>query len=151
MRVAGLLILMLIAGCRPAGETKEAIGGEKVVAPVPVVFRENELALGVGTRGWIERLHRTTGTHFRREGAYQHVLIALGERPTGGFRVELEAVTEHPDYILIEAVEIAPGPEDMVTQVLTYPYLFLSVETQKEIRVSIAFARPPGPDPGRQR
>ncbi len=180
-KLAGLLLVMLLAGCRPAGEAGKIIDREAPSPPAPPVaappvpgspapgpsqpspppapplvapslpgtpstplpvpglpvFRENELALGRETREWIERMHRTPGTHILREGPYQHVLIALGERPTGGFRVELEAVTEFPDYILVKAVEIAPGPGDMVIQVLTYPYLLLSIETRKDVRASV--------------
>jgi hypothetical protein len=153
-KLAGLLVILLLAGCAPTSETGERVGREASItpiAPTPAIFRENELELSPATRDWVQRMHRTPGTHLRREGGYRHVLVALGQRPTGGFRVDLEAIVEHPDYILLQAVEIAPAPGDMVIQVLTYPYLFLSVETDKEVRASVLPVESPGAEPGQKR
>ncbi|HSW10963.1 MAG TPA: protease complex subunit PrcB family protein [Bacillota bacterium] len=139
-KVAGILIVLLLAGCRPIGQAGEGGDRDAAITPImpgPPVFRENELPLDAQTRDWVQRMHRTPGIHIRRDGPHQHVLFALGQRPTGGFRVELEAVTEHPDYILVQAVEIAPAPGDMVIQILTYPYLLLSLQTGKDIRASV--------------
>jgi len=125
--VAGLLVLVLIAGCRPARVDLQPVGESGGTVPAPVVFVENKQDLSAETRTWVQNLHRTPGIHTRREGAYQHVLFALGERPTGGFRVQLEAVVEYPDHILVEAFEVIPGPGDIVTQALTYPYLLVTI------------------------
>lgn len=71
-------------------------------------------------------------------GVYQYpddekvYLIAAGERNTGGYSVHI--TKENPDgeelnlYYKIQA----PGPDEMVTQAITYPYLLIKIREEVE-------------------
>lgn len=48
--------------------------------------------------------------------------VFLGERPTGGFAIEITAIHKRPDTLRVLVEETAPDPDAMVTQVLTQPY-----------------------------
>lgn len=48
--------------------------------------------------------------------------VFLGERPTGGYRVEIVGVRREKDALVVEYVERAPGAADIVTQILTSPF-----------------------------
>jgi hypothetical protein len=56
---------------------------------------------------------------------HTYVLIALGERKTGGYDVKILGAEEKQDpsgsYIVVKAKETRPAPGDMVIQVITYP------------------------------
>lgn len=58
------------------------------------------------------------------------VFASLGQRPTGGYRVELERAVHDEDRGVVELTvrEVEPGPSCMVQQVLTFPYLLAAVE-----------------------
>ena len=58
------------------------------------------------------------------------VFASLGQRPTGGYRVELERAVYDEDRGVVELTlrEVKPGPSCMVQQVLTFPYLLAAVE-----------------------
>lgn len=56
---------------------------------------------------------------------YTYVLLALGERRTGGYDIKVLGTQEKKDpsgsFILVQAKEIRPAPGSMVIQVITYP------------------------------
>lgn len=54
------------------------------------------------------------------------ILVSLGERPTGGYSVEV-GLEKQQDEILVRAIENKPGEDDVVTQVITYPYVIIKV------------------------
>lgn len=65
----------------------------------------------------------------------QYVLISLGRRPTGGFRVKIESVEDVEGRISVVFSEIKPGKGEMVTQVITYPWLAIRVDSTLPIMV----------------
>lgn len=60
------------------------------------------------------------------------VYIGVGEKPTGGYNIEVEKIDKKNDTINIEVKEISPGQEDMVTQILTYPSVVLKIKDEFE-------------------
>lgn len=55
-------------------------------------------------------------------------LVLLGERPTGGYAVEVEEVRAGRDGYAVHALEHEPEAGDVVTQSLTYPWVAVAVE-----------------------
>jgi len=48
--------------------------------------------------------------------------VFLGTRPTGGFGVQIVGARRDAAVLVVEYVERRPGPDDIVTQVLTSPF-----------------------------
>lgn len=66
--------------------------------------------------------HATKGVYSLIDGDYIYVLVAAGERPTGGYSLEVDSITEvTPGTAYIHATLNAPLEGSMVTQALTYP------------------------------
>ncbi|WP_169713572.1 protease complex subunit PrcB family protein [Paludifilum halophilum] len=61
------------------------------------------------------------------QGERTYFIIALGERKTGGYQVEVEDVVRQGSEIHIFAREVSPDPGMMVTQVITYPVHIVSI------------------------
>ena len=61
---------------------------------------------------------------FTRETA---IAVFMGERPTGGYAIHVDAVTRSDGGLLVDVVLQAPGPECMTTQAITQPYEMVSV------------------------
>lgn len=55
-------------------------------------------------------------------------LVLLGERPTGGYAVDVVDVRAREGRYVVGYREEAPGPEDVVTQSLTRPWAAVAVD-----------------------
>jgi hypothetical protein len=55
--------------------------------------------------------------------------LTLGNRPTGGYLIEIDDVEWDSNGALVIATETQPGPGDIVTQGSTRPYTFAEVTT----------------------
>ncbi|MHB8779780.1 MAG: protease complex subunit PrcB family protein [Candidatus Geothermincolia bacterium] len=55
------------------------------------------------------------------------VLALLGERATGGYRIEVASITQEGDVIVVSVAVRSPSPSDVVTQVITSPYALVRV------------------------
>ena len=66
----------------------------------------------------------------------QVLLIDMGQKNTGGYSIELESLIESEGYVTANIVFNNPGRNCAVTTALTNPYIFVYVETNKEIRFS---------------
>ncbi len=63
------------------------------------------------------------------------IAVFMGERPTGGYGIEIKSIDEYPDRITVNIVETEPGPDELTTQALTYPYHIVTTEkTDSEVR-----------------
>lgn len=56
------------------------------------------------------------------------VIIALGERMTGGYSVEINSIQLEGDKLFVNGKATAPGPDAITTQALTYPYAAVVIE-----------------------
>lgn len=76
-------------------------------------------------------------------GAY--VLVAAGERPTGGYSVEVQRVVQRTGRAEVYYRVIAPPPDAMVTQAFTYPYALIRLEEPAEEVVGVRADDAPAP------
>jgi hypothetical protein len=54
--------------------------------------------------------------------------ICLGSRPTAGFSVKIDTIERQGTEIVVTYRERGPNPTDMVAQMLTSPYLLVTIE-----------------------
>ena len=50
------------------------------------------------------------------------VYVALGECPTGGYNIQVREIRKADQTLVVTIKAISPAPDQMVTQVITYPY-----------------------------
>lgn len=55
------------------------------------------------------------------------VLVALGERPSGGHAIRVSAAEMHGDSLLVHVESSRPGPGCMTTAVMTQPYQIVAI------------------------
>lgn len=80
-----------------------------------------------GIAEWVDRLKTKAGVYSRTSGPYRVYLITMGECPTGGYTVRVNDITNNGKRWLVKVVFYEPRPEDMVTQVITFPYKVLAI------------------------
>lgn len=75
------------------------------------------------------------------------VFVSLGDKPTGGYGIEVESVTEDESEIVLTCLTSNPSPFDMLTMAITQPYEILTVpKSDKPVR-SVFKEAPPPPRP----
>ena len=125
-----LLLLMMVISCGEKQKPKrtyesmqdavyEIVSGSNVPHKVnEKIFKERDKGFGFSYRD--------------NEGMY--IAFGFGRQNTGGFSIQLAAVKENEDEILIEAKLIAPAPEEVVSTSPSYPYMILKMEdTEKNV------------------
>jgi len=88
----------------------------------------------------LEKIKSRGGVSIVHDEEYTYVLLALGERKTGGYEIKVLEVEKkreaNEEYILVKAKEKRPDPGDMVIQVITYPVSVYQIpKTTLPIRV----------------
>lgn len=63
------------------------------------------------------------------------VILNMGQKPTGGYAITVESVTETDKNIVIKVKEINPDSGALLTQSITYPYTVVKINSKKPITV----------------
>lgn len=132
--VALLSITGLITACHQNGDV--TMKSQKIEFEIvdPSSLQDEVL------RQWYEQFYRQKGAHSANgAGGYKYVLISAGEKPTGGYGVEITGVEKEEGVIYIAAKVVSPKIGDMVIQALTYPHVLVRfrAEETEEVRVQI--------------
>lgn len=61
------------------------------------------------------------------------VILNMGEKTTGGYKIGVEKVEETEGNIIITIKETSPDPNSGVTQAFTYPYSVVKINSKKAI------------------
>jgi hypothetical protein len=61
------------------------------------------------------------------------IVLNMGEKTTGGYQIGVESVVETEKNIILTIKETVPEPNAMVSQVITYPYCIVRINSKKEI------------------
>lgn len=61
------------------------------------------------------------------------VILNMGEKPTGGYAITVDSVTETDKNIIVKVKQISPEPGAMLMQSITYPYAVVKINSKKEI------------------
>ncbi len=102
--------------------------------PADVDWETVELEeLPAGVARWVQAHHRQHGVHVLPAGEVRYVLVAWGEKPTGGYSLNVSHVTKsHLGTIDVVCELSVPDPDEMVTQALTYPYQVIALDAGNE-------------------
>lgn len=79
-------------------------------------------------KAWYLEKYKLEGIHVEKHEGKQYVILSAGEKPTGGFRIDNVTLTPVDTIIKVTAELVVPGPDDMVTQALTYPSVLIEME-----------------------
>lgn len=127
---------LMIAGCKSDGDGGSSSAAGSSTAPAtlaqPVTMVESvngdSSALGFGhmlirTQAEYDALGDKDiypgGVDFDK---YDLVIVALGERKTGGYKIDITSIQMVGDELAITGKVTTPAPDAATTQALTYPY-----------------------------
>jgi len=98
------------------------IWGEPIGAPV------DEEAAPLEIEEWIEYSRKLMLAQAREHEGVLYLLATYGERPTGGYHVEISDVREEAEQLEVTVKFTEPDEDEPVIQVITYPYDLEMVE-----------------------
>ena len=106
---------------------EEDMGSKEVEGNYFTMDVEKDQALS----NWIDTKKSDAG-EFQNPENGKIYLITAGEKNTGGYSIKItEEKLEGEELILIYNVR-APGPDEIVTQAITYPYLLIELSEEVE-------------------
>lgn len=115
-------------------------GREQNIIPVetPVGYKEISLRDISGELAeWVEANNKERGIYFRVFNEKTYILICAGNKPTGGYSIQLNSVTMvAPGNVYLTAQVISPSPDMMVTQAITYPCMLIVIDDDKISQVN---------------
>lgn len=120
----GGVVWATLAHDKPAADPGTDSGGQNVVMPAGYQPTEEELA-------WIGTHTSAAGAWVKQFGDYRFVLVTAGEKPTGGYSVEVKTVTppgSNGSGWTVDVSFVSPGPNDPVIMMITYPYTFVKIK-----------------------
>lgn len=83
---------------------------------------------------WIENSQNTWLAQEKIYDDLMYLLVTYGEKPTGGYAVDIQQVVESEEEIIVKVAFTQPGEDDIVTQAITHPYdLFAMQPTEKPV------------------
>ncbi len=125
-----ILSLMILNGCTINNNPQEDNGddnGDNVGNMVEYEVVDNINSLSEDMKQYIENVKYNRGFTNLREGDYNWIVITSGEKPTGGYDIEVQSVEEINKILDIKVNEISPKEGSVVTEALTYPIIVLSI------------------------
>ena len=59
----------------------------------------------------------------------KHTVLAVfaGEKRSGGYTIRVERITQTDQAVIVHVTETAPGPRDITTTLITYPYQVVKI------------------------
>jgi hypothetical protein len=87
----------------------------------------------------LQQLRKSGGQTIVRAEGKTYVVIGVGERPTGGYRLAVEQIKRHADQTFeVDIREHKPAPGTWKTQVVTYPTIVVALpQADAKVRVNI--------------
>jgi hypothetical protein len=63
------------------------------------------------------------------------ILVNLGEKPSGGYTIQIVKVEETAEKVMVTLKENEPKSGEMVTSAITKPYFVLKINSKKPIEI----------------
>lgn len=120
--------LLILVGCgrlgSDAAKVSSQVWEDVAYTPVDTSTIDNEELLA-----WIDENHREQGIYIfdQQTSLGKYVLIAAGERTTGGYTLHIDQMKSSIDEIKIKMSVTEPKKGEFVTQGFAYPYVVVQI------------------------
>lgn len=121
-----LFVVIFLAGCQqqPTPNTPED-PEEPEVPEFEYTLLDETTPIEEGLPGLLDYVKDIPGYLIHTTETTNYLIINMGEKPTGGFALEVDSIGLVGGELGLTLKEISPKPGDTVTEALTYPQLVL--------------------------
>ena len=123
--IATVLLTISLVGCQSSPE-EDALSYE--IVTIDDIDNDDVVK-------WYDTYYFESGTHhlvMDDLSEYTFLLISAGEKPTGGYSIELRSDQIEGEKYIFTAELIEPTPDEAVTEALTYPNLLIKVKYEED-------------------
>ena len=151
-KFAGLLITLIfmslfLPACNKSKAGTDNYGQVQYEVVDPNTLKDKAINEWYADSYWRDAVHSVNHVD-----GYEYVLISAGERPTGGYLVNIIKAQKENDVIVFYA-KVTPPPQDaLVTQAITYPHILVRFQTKEAVKVKAELdtsEKPKNPEPGK--
>lgn len=130
--LTALLASPVLIGCTILkGENAENGSGEKNngITVNKINFEKIKFEeLSEDKKSLIEKVKGLRGYYAWEENGSFIIFITSGEKPTGGFKIDVKSIEDNKGTTNILVEETSPAPGDIVTMAFTYPYVIVKAQ-----------------------
>lgn len=116
-----ILSISLFTACSHGKNTSATIGNIVFEVVGSDVLTDSKL------EEWFNENYKNYNVSSFNFKEHTYILVGAGEKPTGGYSVEILSVIGEENSILINGQINAPKPDEMVTMALTYPNALIRI------------------------
>lgn len=120
-------LMLVLAACGSPPDTPAEPSGELQEGTLNFEVLEQTADLPSEVKEWYDGTYPQGGLFSRTHEGQRYILLSAGERPTGGYAIEDFSLTGTASTIEVRAKLVSPGPNQAVTQALTYPHLLVKI------------------------
>lgn len=129
--VAVLAALYACSNSDSGGEKTDPVpsGGGQGITVNDIPFERVEIdEMPEDIRDKVDQAKSLQGFDILQSGEVSYLVVYAGERPTGGYSIEITSIVDQEGITEVTVKEKAPGKDVMVTQALTYPFDIAKLE-----------------------
>ncbi len=128
------IIAILLTSCSPRINTSTPLPTQADV-PQPVNYKILDIkTLEPELLNELDQLKQSRGYYlWQSEATPSVLLVGQGLQPTGGYAIDVENIEKIGQKLYVTVTETAPKAEDMVIQVLTYPFVMIEVPSDIQL------------------
>lgn len=90
-----------------------------------------DLSANETLNSWYEKNNQIKGIHYIRDNNFIYALVCAGEKPSGGYTLEIDSVKYRtPDTAVIDAHVTPPGDNVRVMMMITYPSKLIKIDSE---------------------
>lgn len=129
-----LITLVCLTACSFPAEGKESkseeLSGKNEDSDSKIKYEQikNEENIPPNIKSIIESLKKKRGFAYFQEDEDTILFISMGEKNTAGYEIKVKSIEAVGDTVKVIVSEKTPGKDEIVAQVITYPYTIVRVE-----------------------
>ncbi len=125
-----MLLFTMLVGCATIDDRTEKLADLDYTVLSPDEF-PGEL------KGTLEEKKAAPFRMTYTDDGYLYICIGYGQQETGGYSITVNELYETANGVYVDTMLTGPGPEEEVSQAISYPFIVLKLE---DIGKSVIFA-----------
>ncbi|MGF7058443.1 protease complex subunit PrcB family protein [Brassicibacter mesophilus] len=120
--LAVIMATFVFSACSPNKKTEPQMGNLTFEAVDTNSIDDNKV------KQWYEKNWQSKGVFSFDSDEDKYILISAGQKPTGGYDVDIVSIEGKEDKIVVNAKVNTPKEGQMVTEILTYPNILVKIQ-----------------------
>jgi hypothetical protein len=118
-----ILLISVLVGCGQSSQLDTKLGNLDYESVDVNTITDNYLI------SWYQENYKEEGVYSFDTDEYKYILLAAGEKPTGGYSIEITSIEGTEESIVVNGKVNVPEKDEMVITAITYPNVLVRIES----------------------